>query len=366
MTDLAGDVRRFRQQQVARLPVRPWSDLAASVPPAVLDGFTSYPDVMQSAVVRGGVLYRTDCPTAAGPFPYCDDVRYGVWSETKTAMMNIALLRLAQKYGRGFLDQPIADYVPAAASGGWQDVTFRDLANMASGHGPAGQPTCYLCDYDRWYVALSREDKTLQALDYPRFTAAGTLFNYRDQDAYLLGVAEDAFLKAHEGPSASIWELVRREVYAPLGIHHAPSNSTVEPDGSQGHPLMAYGYYPTLDDLAKISLLYQYRGAWNARQLLDRELVRELLPSPPGPPSGALPASSDGSAFYELNWWFQRARSTEGCTRFLPQMEGWGGNTVTLLPGHMVVLRMRNLWVDSPHSQTSIDRLADALTSMCP
>ena len=66
-------------------------------------------------LVRDGIVYRTDCPTAAGPFPYCDEVRYGVWSVTKSAMLNVAMLRLAQKYGTAFLDEPIAEYLPGAA-----------------------------------------------------------------------------------------------------------------------------------------------------------------------------------------------------------------------------------------------------------
>jgi hypothetical protein len=66
-------------------------------------------DVYLSGVVHDGVLYRSDCRTAAGPFPYCDEMRHGVWSVTKSAMLNVALLRLAEKYGAGILDESIAD-----------------------------------------------------------------------------------------------------------------------------------------------------------------------------------------------------------------------------------------------------------------
>ena len=361
-------MKSFRAEQAAKLPVREWSDLTATVDQATLDDFTSFADVFQSAVVRDGVLYRTDCPTGAGPFPYCDEVRYGVWSVTKSAMMNVATLRLAQKYGADFLDQAIAAYLPADVAADWQTVTFRDMANMASGHGPDGDPTCYLCDYDRWYVALSEEEKTAEALDYPsspELSPPGTVFNYRDQDAYLLGVALDGFIKAHEGPRATVWKLLRKEVYRPLGIFHAPTNSTVEPDGSEGQPLMAYGYYATLDDLAKIALLFLHGGEWKGKQILDPSLVARFQPQP-APPEGALPASDDDSVFYYKNWWIKRIESDEGCTSYLSNMQGWGGITVTLAPERTVVLRMRNLWFDTPDPEASINALIDELTTLCP
>ena len=361
-------VRDFRAEQAARLPVREWSDLERWVAPETLDDFTSYSDVFQSAVVRDGVLYRTDCPTGAGPFPYCDDVRYGVWSVTKSAMMNVALLRLAQKYGTDFLDDPIAEYLPTTDPD-WQDVTFGDMANMASGHGPAGDPTCYLCDYDRWYVALSEQEKTAEALDYPSdlptLGPPGTVFNYRDQDAYLLGAALDGLVKFHEGPKATVWKLIRNEVYRPLGIFHAPTNSTVEPDGSAGQPLMAYGYYATLDDLAKISRLFQNGGKWKGKQILHPALVAHYQPQVT-PPAGALPASGDGSTYYFTNWWINRLQSDEGCTRYLASMEGWGGISVMLAPEKTVVMRLRNLWVDTPDPEASFNALTDELTMVCP
>jgi len=358
--------REFRAEQAAQLPVLAWGDLEnLGVDSETLDAFTSYPDVIQSAVVHEGVLYRTDCPTAAGPFPYCDEVRYGVWSVTKSSMMNVAMLRLAQKYGADFIDQSIAVYLPVIPTDDrWGAVTFRDMANMASGFGPNGAPTCYLCDYDRWYIALSMQDKTAEALDYVWFESPGTLFNYRDQDAYLLGVALDGFLKAHEGPDATVRKMLRTEVYRPIGIFHAPTNTTVEPDGVEGHALMAYGHYPTIDDLAKIALLYENHGNWNGEQLLDSTLVNKLLPQAT-PPAEALSASSDGSTYYLTNWWLNQMESDDGCTRYLSYMQGWGGKTVTLAPQETVVLRIRNYFDATPNPRESITDLIDELTSVC-
>jgi Beta-lactamase len=358
-----------RKTEAAQLPVRPWSALKKLADPSAVNAFDSYSDVIGSAAVVNGVLYRDSCPTSAGPFPYCDATRWGVWSVTKSAMLNVAMLRLAQKYGRWIVDAPIARYVPAARRPGWRHVTFGDLANMASGHGPAGHPRCYLCDYTRWYLAPSEKQKTAEALDYPRFARSGTVYNYRDQDAYLLGVAEEALLKKREGPKASLTAMLRYQVYRPIGVYQAPTNTTVEPgDNSphaQGQMIGAFGYYPTFDDLAKIASLYENHGAWHGRQILNRPLVTQLL-ARPRPAPAALPGSKNGSHFYLTDWHLERVRSAAGCTRYVPQMEGWGGNTVTALPGHVTLIRMRNNWVGDPsNAQVEINALADQLAPLC-
>jgi hypothetical protein len=357
------------RSEAARLPERPWSALKRIADPTAVDAFNSYSDVIESAAVVDGKLFRSDCPTSAGPFPYCSDVRYGVWSVTKSAMLNVAMMRLAHKYGRWIVHAPIARYLPQARTSGWRDVTIGDLANMASGHGPAGDPTCYLCDYTRWYLAPSEDEKTAEALDYPRFATPGTVYNYRDQDAYLLGVVEEKLLQKREGQHADIWRMVRDEVYRPLGIYQAPTNMTIEPDAvgphAVGQPMMAYGYYPTLDDLAKVAALYQNHGAWNGRQILNRSLVNRLL-ARPSPAPQALPGSDDGSHWYLTDWHIQRVESSHGCIRYVPQMEGWGGNTVTVLPGDTTLIRMRNNWVGDPSDpQVEINALADELSPVC-
>ena len=334
ISHLARRKRAFERDLANRLPVRSWRKLGAAVTgdPVVQDRVAhprENPDVYLSAVVQDGVVYRSRCRTAAGPFPYCDAMRHGVWSVTKSAMINVALLRLAQKYGAGILKEPIAKYLPDARRPGWRDVTFRDMANMSSGHGHAGDEEDP--DYSCWYNALSEDAKTQLALSTPRHYEPGTAFNYRDRDAYLLGVAEDALLKSKEGADASIWRMLRREVYRPIGVANAPANTTLERDGSRGHPLMAFGYYPTLDDLAKIGMLYQNHGAWKGRQILHRQLVDTLLPTTTAPP----PRSPDPG--YYLNW-----RVTPVGDWYITHMQGYGGNRVSLLPRDLVGVQIGN------------------------
>jgi CubicO group peptidase (beta-lactamase class C family) len=332
-----------------------------------LHDFRGFGDVVQSAVAIGRTVYGAGCPTAAGPFPYCHDVRYGVWSVTKSAMLSVALMRLAQKYGTRVLRTRVSRLLPGRQPHSWHDVTVQDLANMASGHGPAGHPTCYLCDYSRWYVARSERRKTTEALDYRRFTEPGTRYNYRDQDAYLLGVVEEQLLRSRAGRHADLWTMLRREVYRPVGIRYVPSNSTIEPGRPHvaGHPLLAYGYYPTVDDLARIAALFEHHGRWHGRQILDRSLVDRLLPRPRPAPL-ALPVTPTGSHYYLDDWQIRRLRSDDGCSVYVPQMLGWGGNTVTVAGAGTTLIRIRNNWAgDRVNPQHSTNALADALVRYC-
>jgi len=70
--------------------------------------------------------------------------------------------------------------------------------------------------------------------------------------------------------------MVQSEVLTPIGIHQARRSERVK-RAVRGSRMCNAGYYPTLDDLAKIALLYQARGAHGAEQILNRELTTDLL-----------------------------------------------------------------------------------------
>ena len=120
-------------------PIRSWDDLAAEVGADKLVNFESIMDqndVLVSGLAYKGSLYLKPCKSAAGPMPYCDRMRFGVWSVTKSAAGAVALLRLAQKYGPDVFDAKIKDYVTITAPHqGWDDVTFGDALDMATGVG---------------------------------------------------------------------------------------------------------------------------------------------------------------------------------------------------------------------------------------
>ena len=361
-----------------------WAALAAQVGADRLqdfDGRMSPTDIVLSGLDYRGTFYLKECTSAAGPLPWCDRARFGVWSVTKAAANETALLRLAQKYGSGVFELKIRDYVPeVAAYPGWSRVSFEDAIDMATGIGN-GSTRSHPNDindgygfpdslYDRWYAARSVNEKIATMLRDGRVYpwGPGKVARYRDQDMFILGVAMDRFLKSKEGPNADLWAMLEREVFEPIGIHQAPINRTLEPDGAPGQPLMAYGYYPSVGDLVRIARLYQDGGKAGEHQLLYAARVRELLAgsAPNGLPTGEhLPG---GETTYTNAFWVSAYTATRGCHFFYPRMLGWGGNIVALLPQSLTGIRLaKGDDSDVALAETGgMARVADRLLPACP
>jgi hypothetical protein len=352
-----------RSELAARLPAKPWADLVESVPAGTLEGFGEPLNpkwLIGAALVRDGTLYYQDSRTAYGPYPYPLEMRFGVRSVMKSVGVPLSLLRLAEVYGPWVLNLKVADYV-AGLDAKWQRIRFLDAANMASGFGGTGSLRThpndiydgYLeGDYDAWYTAPSHAQKIaqIQAHLRPYPWEPGSVVRYRDQDFYLLGAAIDGFLKSMRGPAADVWEMLKAEVFAPIGIFHAPAVRTQEPDGREGRVWLNAGYYPTLDDLAKIALLYQAGGAHDGAQILNRQLTVDLLAA-----RGALREDGDQSVtrtspaglqsypeLYTMGFHFIPFMGTAGQLLYLPTMSGSGENEVTLYPNHMISIVMAN------------------------
>ncbi len=345
-----------------RLPAKPWSELVKNMPPGTLDGFGGpiYPKWQVAvALVQGGTLYYQDPVTPYGPYPYPLEMRFGVRSVTKSVFGPLALLRLAEEYGPWVLNLKVGDYVQGLDPK-WRRIRFLDAANMATGFGGTGSTKThpndifdgYLGgDYDAWYTAPSHADKIrrIAATLHPYPWEPGTVMRYRDQDYYLLGAALDSFLKSVRGPRADLGEMVQAEVLTPIGIHQAPTVRTREAGGRDGLVWCNAGYYPTLDDLAKIALLYQAGGAYGGVQILNRELTADLLAGRDaivknadaalGPVSSPLAGSAE-DGLYKMGFHYLRYVNAGGKVEYLPSMHGSGDNEVILYPNRMVSIVM--------------------------
>ncbi len=357
-----------RAELADRLPAKPWSELLKSVPPGTLEGFGGplYPKWQVAvALLRGGTLYYQQPETPYGPYPYPLEMRFGVRSVTKSVFAPLALLRLAQVFGPWVLDLKVGDYV-AGLDPKWRRVRFLDAANMATGFGGTGTTRThpndifdgYLDgDYDAWYTAPSFAEKLrhINTSLHPYPWDPGTVMRYRDQDYFLLGAAIEGFLKSVRGPQADLGEMVRGEVLAPIGIYEVPAVRTREAGGHDGLLWCNAGYYPTLDDLAKIALLYEDRGAHGGVQLLNRELTERLLAAreaivKDGDASlGPVPRPGPGAAedgLYMLGFHFLRYVNRAGAVEYLPSMHGSGDNEVILYPNRMVSIVMAKAAVE--------------------
>ena len=350
-----------RAELAARLPTKTMDELRMQFPAGTLDGFGGpvLPKWQVSrAIFKDGTLYYEAENTPYGPYPYPLEMRYGVRSVTKTVTAALSLLHLAEIYGPYVLDLKIGDYVPGADPH-WKKVRFIDAANMSSAYGGVGSlithpnenGSGYLeNDYNGWYTAPSVADKLEHMRTHlkPYPWEPGRVMRYRDHDFFMLGLAVDGFVKAMRGPKADAWNMVAEEVLRPIGIFHSPLVRTREPGGQDGPAWFSAGYYPTLDDLAKIALLFQDHGVHDGKQLLHRRLTDATLEArdaldKDGDGSDGLPVIRDGEKpanLYRMAFHFTPfTGSASGKRHYLPTLSGYGENIVTLFPGRIVSIR---------------------------
>ena len=349
VTDEAALRAQFAEELRRQTPIRPWSALPASPTLAAFDGDAAPIDISANGVIVDGVLYLRGCHTRYGPFPYCREMRHGVFSVTKSAAGAVALFRLAQKYGDGVLAEKLVDYLPAGlAHAGWDRVTFADALDMATGIGDEGRERDGGISPDenrprmiRWMRLKTARDKLEAALAYGTYPwGPGEVLRYNSTQTFVLGVALDTYLKRREGPNAHLWAMVRTEVYDPIGIAHAPAMHTIEADGRPGVPLLGYGLYLTVDDVAKITTLLQNGGRHEGVQLLSATKLAEALyraGASVGLPNRARNRFGEGR--YHLSFWSVPYRTSGGCFFQIPYMAGIGGNLVVLLPNGVSAFR---------------------------
>lgn len=379
--EVAALTRRYQTSLAQRVPIADWKDLAAKVGVGALAGFDGkmpVRDIVLAGLDYDGVFYLEECLSAAGPLPWCDRARFGVWSATKALADETALLRLAQKFGSSVFGLKLVDYLPElAGQAGWEGVRFEDAIDMATGVGmgstkrsPNDISDGYLsADYQAWYQAPALDDK-LRAVAassgvYP--WGPGQVARYRDQDMFLLGVAMDRFLKSKEGAaSADLWSMLEQEVFEPIGIFYAPINRTIEPSG-RGQPLMAFGYYPTVGDLVHIARLYQDGGRHGVTQILYAPRIAELTG---GRVSLGLPTGEQltfGETRYTNAFWVAPFQ-IGGCRIDYPRMVGWGGNIVALLPNGITGIRLAKSAATTRTADVEtadMARVADHLKKYC-
>jgi hypothetical protein len=343
-----------QRERAARLPMADLTEFARVHPGVKLERFDGQgvaDDVVISGILDAGTIYTAGCRTEAGVFPYCESMRHGVWSITKSLVPAVALLRLAQKYGPQVYAERIADHLRVTGHAAeWSRVTFLDAANMATGIGSGSTATDpndisdgYLAEvsgYDAWYRAPTLAERlaiTFRESAYP--WGPGRVARYRDQDPLVLMAAMDHYLKAREGAQASVWQMLMKEVFEPIGIVHLPQARVGTIPGETGLPIGSYGLYPTVADTLRVAQLLQKGGVHDGVQVLSAAgIAQSAGPATPAQfRSGEVTAA--GEVIYAHYFWNVPFRD-QACVANIPSMMGWGGNVVALLPNGMTAFRI--------------------------
>jgi len=113
-----------------------------------------------------------------------------------------------------------------------------------------------------------------------------------------------------------------------------------EAAGEWGIPLLGYGLYPTIDDIAKLTTLLQHGGQHQGQQLLSAAKLAEALYKTKAMGLPSREENRFGEGRYQLSFWSVPYRTANGCVFQLPYMSGFGGNLVMLLPNGVSAFRL--------------------------
>ena len=346
-------VTRALKALESRSAVLPWSELEKAFDPSELreiEGSGITENMTTGALLIDGKLYTLPCKTRFGNYPFCRELRHGVYSVFKSIGALVSMLRLAQKYGDEVFDERILDYLPINAShDGWERVTFGDTLNMATGIGE-DEPRRVSSDVDEDYSeeaayigeVLSTKRKLERIAELGNYEwGPGEVFRYRTFDTFVVTAAMDRYLKHREGADANLWQMLSREVLEPLNIFDMPMQTSIERDSRDELPLYGYAMLPTLDELSRIATLLQNGGVHDGVQLLSPTKLSEAVGRNfhVGLPTGW--RYDDGQIVtYHMSLWQTRFSSRSGCVVSVPHMSGYGGNYVVMMPNGVTAFRL--------------------------
>lgn len=320
-----------------RLPVYPLStiDTENEIADYFEKSINTNASTSLGAVVMDGNIYLQPLKTRHGLYPYPNEMRHGVYSVSKSMTGALALFYFAERYGAGIFNELITDYVPALSHlREWQGVTFSHTLNMVTGT-EGGE------DAARMYEIVVKARTSEEAItniaglgDKPG--DPGENFNYASTNLFVLSYALQKYVEKHEGKEIMYWDLIHENVLVPLGADDFTLLRTVEAHGIKGIPLLAYGALPTLDNAAKIALLFSNEGKYKGQQLLHNEKCKEAMGRTTW--SGYSTNNDYRGKHYRHSFWTTDLRAN-GCEVDVTYMLGYGGNYVWFFPSNVIAIR---------------------------
>lgn len=247
---------------------------------ATLDGAREYAfaegqNTQGVVVIRNGVIVAEWYADGAGETSWAAS-----WSMAKSFAS--ALIGIAIDEGLiPSVDEPMTTYYPEWEGTPREDITLRDVLQMASGldftesYDPANIETS-----DIIQMVLFQEDQLAYAADRRYLREPGTVFNYSSGDTQLLsGVLEQV-----TGMKTS--EYAQEKLFDPIGIEQVEWW-----EDARGHTLTYCCLDTTSRDFARFGMLYMNDGAWGDEQVVPEGWVAESL----------MPSESEEG--YGYKWW---------------------------------------------------------------
>ncbi|WP_127530479.1 serine hydrolase domain-containing protein [Paenibacillus kobensis] len=304
---------------------------------------------------HGFMIIRNGCVAAEGWWkPYSPELPHLIFSITKS--FTSTAVGLAVQEGLLSVQDRIAaffpDKLPQQPSERLLKMTVHDLLAMATGHD--GDPT---------EPAILEGGDWLRAFfEAPVPHEPGTHFAYNSGASHVLG------LLIERVSGVPLQQFLSVRLLQPLGITVADWKTL--PGGQHAG---GFGLCITLEDVAKLGLLYEQKGIWNGKRLLDEQWIEA---------SAALQISngtepdSDWAAGYGYQLW----RCRHGAYRFA----GLFAQKCVIIPSHHAVIAVNSAdWNEHlllnaiwnhllpamsdqplPADDASVERLRDRLSTL--
>ena len=325
-----------------RIPTKPISALSTDYPSSGVDvsrfgsGVTAA-DMTSYGLYFGGVNYVATCGTRQGTYPFCGQMVLPSYSTAKTMFGTVAAARLAQLYGTGAQNQLVKTYVTEASGTAWNNVTFNNTADMATGNYTSSG---YEVDEGgstmaTFFDAEAYTDKmNVAATGFPHKTTPGTQWVYHSSDTFVLGRAQHQYLKIQQGSSADIFTMLRDDVLKPIKTSAESWASLRTGNSATGQAFGGYGMFWTQDNIAKVARLLNNDTGKSPTgiQLLSTAVLDASMQK-----SSSDRGLDTGTGFtYNNGVWAKQYTSADDAsytTPFhVPFMSGFGGITVAMMP----------------------------------
>lgn len=334
-------IKAYKKEEAARLPQRSFAQLAKKYPGIDVTAFGSQvapQDMSLFGLVLDGVNYVGGCQARKGLYAFCAQMDLPSFSLAKSIFASAMTMRLSELYP-DTAGQHIAPFVPPCDSAGtWDDVTFANTLDMATGNYLSSFPQADENSPDMGvFLASETHDGKIafSCAHYPRKAAPGTIWVYHTADTYTLGTGLRAYYATKAGPDRDfVRDLLIDPIWKPLHLHPALDVVRRTYDAT-AQPFAGYGLTLTADDVAKLSIfLNDDHGMRRGRAVLDQAMLSAALQQAPGDPG--LPAGADDLR-YHYGYWAWNAQAALGCSKpaWIPFMSGYGGIVVALLPNGM-------------------------------
>lgn len=349
-------IERHKLYESKRLPIRPLHEI--DLKNKVADYFektkvTNAPTSL-GAVLIDGKLYLHPLKTRHGPYPYPNEMRHGLYSVTKSMAGALALMYFEERYEEDVFNKPISAYVPALADHlGWRDVTFSQTLNMVTGT-DGGEDAARLLN--TLIIAETAEEAINNIANLGDLPALpGQKFHYATTHLFVLSYALQKYVEEKEGVDVNYWDLIHEHVLVPIGAEHFKVLHTIEEDESEAIPILGYGALPTIDEAAKIALLFANEGSYNGMQILNKKRVMEVFGKTDW--KGHSTNNDYRGSNYQHSFWSKEIK-TRKCKTKATYMLGFGENYVVFLPSKAIIFRFYD------EHDLNIDKLIKAVENI--